>query len=61
MKIKINLTLPEFSATRIVMWDYHMNDYAKGRYNIILGIDILAALGLNLKIPNMSSNEVTDL
>ena len=32
MKVKICLTLPEFSATEIVVWTCHVGDYAKGRY-----------------------------
>ena len=30
-------------------WNCHMDDPAKGRYGIILGIDIWTALGLNKK------------
>ena len=48
-KVKIDFTLPKFSATEIVTWDFHVDDSAKGRYDIILGRDILKALGLNLK------------
>ena len=30
-------------------WKFHVNDSAKGRYDMILGRDILTELGLNLK------------
>ena len=30
-------------------WNCHMDDYAKGRYAIILRIDLLTYLALNLK------------
>ena len=30
-------------------WECHVNDSAKGRYNIILGKDLILSLGLNLK------------
>ena len=26
MKVKIDLTLPEFSATKIVMWDFYVDE-----------------------------------
>ena len=37
-------------ATKIVTWDYHVDDSAKGRYDVILGRYLLTALGLNLKL-----------
>ena len=49
LKVKIYFTLPEPRVTKIVMWDCHVNDSTKGRYNIILGRDLLAVLLLNLK------------
>ena len=49
LKVKIYLTLPEISATEIVTWNFHVDDTAKGRYDNILGRDLLTPLGLNLK------------
>ena len=49
IKINIEFTLPEISATNVVTFNCHMNDFARGRYYMILGRDILTALGLNLK------------
>ena len=43
LKFKIDFTLPEQSATKVLMWNCHVNDSAKGRYDIILGIDILTS------------------
>ena len=48
-KVKIDFTLTELSATKIVIWNCHVDDSAKGRYDMILGRNILKALGLNLK------------
>ena len=36
-KVKIDFTLPEIIATNIMTWNCHVNDSAKGRYDIILG------------------------
>ena len=47
--VKIDFTSPELSVMKIVTWNWHMDDSAKGRYNIILGRDILTQLGLNKK------------
>ena len=41
IKSKIDFTLPKLSATKIVRWGFHVDDSAKGRYDIILGIDLL--------------------
>ena len=32
------------------MWNFHVDDSAKGRYDMILDTDILTDLGLNLKL-----------
>ena len=44
LKVKIDFTLPEFSTKKIVTWNCHVDDYAKGRYDMILGRDILTEL-----------------
>ena len=44
-----------------MMWDCHVDDSAKGRYYMILGIYILISLGLNLKIPNTSYKPMAGL
>ena len=49
LKLKIDFTLPELSATKIVTWNCYVYDYAKGRYDImILGRDTPTALRLNI-------------
>ena len=40
-KARVDFTLSAFSATNVVTWNCHVDDSAKGRYNIILGSDIL--------------------
>ena len=37
LKVKTYFTLPEFSTTKILIWDCHVDDYAKVRYAMILG------------------------
>ena len=49
LKVKVYFASPETSATRIMTWNFHVDDSSKGRYNIILGRDLLTLLGLNLK------------
>ena len=49
-KVNIDFFSPEFSATNIVMWKYHVDKYTNGRYDMILGRDILTALGLDIKL-----------
>ena len=41
LKVKIDFTSPAVSATNFVAWNYHVDDSAKGRYDMILGQDIL--------------------
>ena len=50
LQVKIYFTLPELSATKIVMWDYHVDESAMSRYKMILGRDILTSLRLNIKL-----------
>ena len=53
LKVKIYFTIPELSATKIVMWNCHVDNSAKVRYYMILGRYLLTALGSN---PNFSEN-----
>ena len=48
-KVKVYFTLPEISVTKIMMWNFHVNKYAKGRYAMILGRYLLIYLVLNFK------------
>ena len=41
LKVKIDFTLPELRATKIVTWNFHVDESAKGRYEMILGINLL--------------------
>ena len=48
LKVNVYFTLPALSATNVVTWKCHMDKFAKGRYEMILGRDLLTKLGLNL-------------
>ena len=41
IKVQIDFTSPALSATNDVMWDFHMDDSANSRYDMILGRYIL--------------------
>ena len=36
LKVKIDFSLPGLSATKTVTWNFHVDDSAKGRYDMIL-------------------------
>ena len=40
MRVKIYFTLPELSETIIVAWNCHLNNSNKGRYDIVLGLNL---------------------
>ena len=48
-KVNVDFCLLEFSATKNVMWKFHVDEYKIGRYGMILGRDLLNSLGLDLK------------
>ena len=50
LTVKVCFTLPSLSATNFMMWNLHVDDSTKGRYDMILGRDILTELGLHLKL-----------
>ena len=53
-KAKIELILPEFDATKIVTWDCHVDDLlVLGRYDMIIGRDLLSELCMTLNFLNM--------
>ena len=54
-KVNVDFCLPEFSSTKIVTWKCHVDKFTTGRYEMILGRDLLTALGLDL---NWSENVI---
>ena len=48
-KVNIDFCLPEFSATKIVPWKWHVDNKTNSRHDIILGGDVLTALVLDIK------------
>ena len=48
-KVNIEFCLPKFSATNIVTWKFHVDESTNGRDYMILGRDLITALGLYLK------------
>ena len=48
-KGNVEFCLPEFGATKIVTRKCHITKSSNSRYNMILGRDLLTALGLDLK------------
>ena len=47
IKAEVEFKWPELSAKNVITWKCHVYDSAKGRYNTILGRDILKKLRLN--------------
>ena len=50
IKVKVYFSLPALRATNVVMWKCHVDNSAKGRYNIILEWYLWSELELNLKL-----------
>ena len=48
-KVNAEFFLPEFIATKIVTWKCHVKKSTNGRYNMILGRDLLNSLVLDIK------------
>ena len=48
-KVNVDFCLTEFSAAKIVTWKWHVDKSTTDRYDMILGRDLLTALGLDLK------------
>ena len=48
LNFKIYFTLPDLSVTKIVTWNWYVDDSDKYRYYMILGRDILKSLVFNL-------------
>ena len=49
LKVEIDLSLPKFWETKSLMCNFHVGDSVKGRYDMILGRNLLTVLGLNSK------------
>ena len=46
---KVDLCLMEFSATKIMTWKFHVDDYIEIRYAMILGRDLLTTMVIGIK------------
>ena len=46
--LKLKICLTDFSATKFMTKEFHVDDYAKIMYDMILGRDLSILLGLNL-------------
>ena len=49
IKVKIGFTLTGLSTKKIGRWNFHVDDSAKGRYDMVLDRELLTALSLNIK------------
>ena len=61
LKVKVYFTLPTLRPTNVLMWTFHVDDFPKGIYDMILGRNILIKLGLNLKFLTTLSKQMMDL
>ena len=52
LKVKVYFALPVLSAKNEVMWNCHVGDSAKGRYDMISVRYLLSELELNFKFSN---------
>ena len=52
-KVNVYLCLLEFSATKIVTWKCHVDEYTNGRCSMIIGRYLLNSLGMD---SNLSEN-----
>ena len=43
--VKIDFILPELNVKTIMAWNFHVEDSAKVRYDMILGLYIITTLG----------------
>ena len=50
LRVKIDITLPALSVNNFVTWNCHVDESAKGKYNMILGRYLLTELLLNIKL-----------
>ena len=50
IKVAVGFTLPGIIPAYVMTWDFHVDEYTKGRYNMIIRRYIWTELGLNLKI-----------
>ena len=49
-RVDIYLFLPEFSTTKIVTWKCHIDKSTNDRYDMILGRELVVALGMDFKL-----------
>ena len=41
IKAEVDFTLSELITTNVMAWEFHVDDSTKGRYNMILGRDLI--------------------
>ena len=53
-KADIKFTLPEFSNSKLITWNFHLTDNEDLGYDLILGRDIMLKLGIDLSFEKKS-------
>ena len=48
--VNIYFSLPVLSVTKIVAWEFQVDDSTAGRYTRIISRDLLPKLGIDLKV-----------
>ena len=51
---KVAFTLPEFSDKKIITWQFNVGDKDNLGYDMIIGRDLLSALGMNISFQKAS-------
>ena len=61
IKVEMYFTLPDLIATKIVTWNFHVDESTRGIYDMILGRYIFKYLVLNINYLITSLNHMIDL
>ena len=48
-KVEVDFNFPGFSATKIIMWNFHVDESTKIRYDMSLYIYLVTSLGSDVK------------
>ena len=57
-ELEIHFSLPEFSDSKMIHWNFSVADASKIGYDMVIGRDLMTAIGMDMSFEKRSSRGI---